>query len=221
MWQFITTLFALYCAFPLAAQDKPEGVSETIQLRGFAFSCFEGIERLELRHEENIVGTLDLPTHQLRNRTTVSSRSFSYGISTDGNFRPLGQTDLPADGKDFILVVASVKNGYKAFPVRTDDPDFRGNDTFLFNFTKYRLEILLGEATHQVKPWENAILRPSHAADATFYQARFSYDKDGTMTPFNNTRWPVNPNTKSLVFVSYDDDTDKLLFRSVTETALP
>lgn len=220
MWRSIISLLALCSISPLGAQESQEKSatdSHQIRLRGFAFSHFEGIERLELRHQEKIIGTLDLPTNQLRKHILVSARTFSYGVTTDEVFRPLGHAELPAEGKDFILVVASVKNGYKAFPVRTDDPDFRGNDTLVFNFTKHRLEILLGDTKHQIEPWEKSILRPKLAENVTFYQAMFSYEKDDAFIPFNNTRWPVNHNTRSIVFVSHDDDTGNLIFRSVTD----
>jgi len=220
MWRAIITLVA-FCSAPLLGAEETKNPSgenpESIRLRGFAFSHFEGIAQLELRHEENTIGTLDLPTGQLRNPIMVSARTFSYGVTTDGVFRPLGKTELPPDGKDFILVVTPDKNGYKAFPIRTDDPDFQGNDAFVFNFTKSRLEIVIGEAKHHVEPLENANLRPKYPENATFYQAMFSYEKDDSFVPFNNSRWPVNNNTRSLVFVSIDEKTKTPIFRSVTE----
>lgn len=204
----------------LGAQEDQAGEGERgIQLRGLAFSHFEGIDQLELRHEEKSVGALFLPTGQLRERTQVSSRIFSFGITKDGVFRPLGRTALPPEGRDFILVMAPVRNGYKAFPVRADDPNFRGDDTMLFNFTPSKIAILLGDGKFMVAPWGSALLRPSFAKDATFYQAMFAYEKDGSYIPFNNTRWPVNPNTKALVFVFFDQESDRLMYRSVTELA--
>jgi len=221
MKSLILPILALSLTLPLGAQEKPGENQRGIQIRGFAFSHFESIDKLELRHEEKSVGELFLPTGQLRERTRVSSRVFSYGVTKDGVFRALGNTALPTEGKDFILVMVPVKNGYKAFPVRADDPDFRGDDTFLFNFTKHKIAILLGDAKFMVEPWKNRLLRPSFAKDTTFYQAMFGYEKDGRFIPFNNTRWPINPNTKSIVFVYHDPIADRLMYRSVTELAHP
>ena len=199
------------------AQEETDGKDNGIQLRGFAFEHFEGIDRLELRHEEKKVGELFLPTGQLRNRTPISTRVFSYGVTEAEQFRSLGRVELPEVGRDFILVVVAGKDGYEIYPVRADDPDFRGNDSLVFNLTKYRLEIHLGDAQTHLEPWENSILRPHHAEDATFYQARFSYEKDDAFVPFNNTRWPVNHNVKSMVFVYHDEKTGNPVFRSVTD----
>jgi hypothetical protein len=174
---------------------------------------------LELRHEEKTVGHLFLPTGQLRERTSVKARALSYGVMEGDKFRSLGRVALPEVGRDFILVFAPVKDGYRAFPVRADDPEFRGDDTFLFNFTEHRLAIQLGSARYRMEPWKNAILHPSFAKDATFYQAMFAYEKDDSLLAFNNTRWPVNPNTKALVFVFHDQASDRLMYRSVTELA--
>ena len=212
-------ILALGLTIPLGAQEEQAENRRGVQVRGFAFSHFEGIEKVELRHEEKTVGELFLQTGQLRERSRVSSRIFSYGITRDGVFRSLGSTELPPEGKDFILVMAPVKNGYKAFPVRADDPEFRGDDTFLFNFTKYKIAVLLGDAKFKVEPWKNRLLRPSFAKDATFYQAMFAYEQEGDFIPFNNTRWPINPNTKALVFVYLDQNTNRLMYRAVTELA--
>jgi len=219
MRKLLPAIILLFTAAHPGAQEETDGRKRGIHLRGFAFALFEGIDRLELRHEEKTVGELLLPTGQLRNRTAVSARAFSYGIMEGEKFRSLGHVALPAAGRDFILVFAPEKDGYKAFPVRADDPDFGGDDVFLFNFTPYRIAILLGTAKQQVKPWDNALLHPAFASDALFYQAMFAYEKDGTLAVFNNTRWPVNPNTKALVFVFHDEASDRLMYRSVTELA--
>lgn len=219
MPKFLSLILMIAALAPLAAQE--DGAGRGIQLRGFAFAHFEGIDKLELRHEEKPVGELFLPTGQLRGRTPVSARTFSYGVTESDVFRLLGRVALPEVGRDFIVIFAPVENGYRAFAVRADDPNFRGDDTHLFNFTKHRLGIQLGTARRTVPPWENARMRPAFPEDATFYQAMFTYEKDGTYVPFSNTRWPVNSNTKSLLFVFQDAGSDRLMYRAVTELAGP
>jgi len=53
----------------------------------------------------------------------------------------------------------------------------------------------------------------------TFFQTLFTFEKDGKYIPFNNTRWPVNPNTKSLLFVSGEPGSGRPAYRSVVELA--
>ena len=217
----LSLLFLIAAFQPLCAQESDKTTSRGIQLRGFAFALFKGIDTLELRSKDKLVGELFLPTGQLRNRTPVSARQFSVGVTEDDTFRTLGTVTLPDAGKDFIVVFAPTANGYQAFPVRADDPDFRGDDTYLFNFTDHRLGIMLGTAKQAVPPWDRARLRPAFPADATFYQALFTYEKEGSFVPFNNTRWPVNGNIKALLFVFKDPATGRLAYRSVTELAGP
>jgi hypothetical protein len=206
---------------PAAAQEETRDKPSDIQIRGLAFSLYKGIDKLELRAEEKPVGELALSTGQLRNRTPVGARQFAYGLMEEGAFRSLGSVALPGPGRDFILVFEPTQDGYKARAVRTDDPEFRGDDAYLFNFTKYKLGILLGTAKQVVAPWESARLRPGVADGANHYQALFAYEENGVYHPFNNTHWPVNPNTKSLLFVFKDPATGSLTYRSCTDLAKP
>ena len=216
----ILVLLPLILATPLAAQDDGRAAESGILLRAIAFSHFENFDTVELRREERTLTPLELPTGQLRSRVSVSARQFTCGVAEGENFRPLGNITLPDNGRDFILVFAPTKTGYRIFPVRTDDPDFKGNDTILFNFTPHLVGVMLGTAKQTVPSLKSSRLRPGISPDDTFYQAMFSYEKDGKFIPFNNTRWPVNANTKGLVFV-HQDITGKFVYRGVTALADP
>jgi hypothetical protein len=207
--------------FPAAhAQEAEKESSKGIQIRGFAFEYFGGIVSLELRSEEKILGQLKLPTGQLKQRISVPKRQFKYGVlAANEEFKTMGLVKLPDIGRDFILVFVPTKKGYKVFPLRTDDPEFKGNDAYLFNFSSRFLGILLGTSKQTVKPMETVRLRPSYPDEATFYRALFTYEKEGEFRPFSNTRWPVNQNTKALIFVFENSSTGKVSYRSVTELA--
>jgi len=219
MKQLLLCLLFLAPIFPLSAQEEKEKPGSGILVRGFAFALFEETDKLELRTPERVVGELELATGQLQGGITVSARQFAFGVVEGEEFRTLGTVALPNSGKNFILVFAPTATGYHAFPVRADDPEFRGNDKYIFNFTKRRLGIFLGTARQAIAPLKNAKLRPEFPADDTFYQAMFTYEEDGKIVPFNNTRWPVNGNVKSLIFVFEDPESGKLAYRSVTELA--
>ncbi len=212
-------LLLFLAVMPVSAQETEGDSQRGIQIRGFAFALFEGIDNLQLRTQERVVGELKLTTSQLRASVPVSARSFAYGIQTGDTFKSLGTVVLPEKGRDFIIVFYPSPTGYRAFPVRSDDPEFRGDDTMVFNFTRHKLGIMLGTSKNIVAPLKNSLLRPGFEQDATFYQALFTYEKEGKYMPFNNTRWPVNPNTKALVFVFEDPSTGTLAYRSVTELA--
>jgi hypothetical protein len=212
-------LLLILAVMPVSAQETEKSPRHGIQIRGFAFALFENVDKLQLMAAERDLGELELTTSQLRSGISVSARSFAYGITKDDTFRSLGTVALPEKGRDFILVFYPTSTGYMAFPVRADDPEFRGNDAMVFNFTKYPLGIMLGTSENKIEPFKNSLMRPEFAEGEFFYQALFTYEKDGTYKPFNNTRWPVNPNTKALVFFFEDPSTGALTYRSVTELA--
>jgi len=202
------------------AQEQEPGPNGGIHLRGFAVAYFNGIEKVELRQEERLLVELELATGQLDLGQTVRARQFSFGITKDQVFVPMGKIKLPDVGRKFILVFVPTKDSYRVFPVRADDPDFKGNDALLFNFTPYRIHARLGASKNAIDPGKSGKLRPAYEADATFYRALFGYQvgKD-EIIPFNNTRWPVNGNLKALVFVSMDPKTNTPAYRSVVELA--
>lgn len=221
MQKILTTLIVLSLTtlHSLSAQETVDETQRGIQIRAFAFALFENIDTLEFRQNDRILGELKLPTSQLKQGISIKSREFSIGVTDGDEFRSLGNVKLPETGRDFILVLAPTKSGYRVFPVRTDDPEFRGNDTYVFNFSTRRLGIALGTAKQAVQPLENARLRPAFPSGATYYRVLFAYESDGNYIPFNNSRWPVNSNTKALVFVYEEPSSQRLVYRSVTELA--
>lgn len=210
----------MFLVASIHAQETEDEPGRGIQVRGFAFEHFKGIDVIELRNEEKPLVSLPLPTGQLKQRVSLPLRQFSYGVTGDDEvFKAMGTVKLPASGRDFILVFAPTKTGYRVFPVRADDPEFRGDDAYLFNFSSRHLGIMLGNSKQTVKPMETIRLRPSFPVDATFYQALFTYEKDGKYSPFSNTRWPVNPNIKSVIFVFENPSNGMFSYRSITELA--
>lgn len=220
---FMRSILIYFCLFAFASTHAQEAEKEPvrgIQIRGFALGHFNDIDVLELRHEKRTLDPLLLPTGQLKQRISVPVRQFAFGITDENQeFKAMGNVTLPEIGRDFILVFIPIKTGYRVFPVRVDDPEFRGDDAYLFNFSSRHLGILLGSSKQTVKPLETIRLRPSFPEDATFYQALFTYEEDGKYHPFSNTRWPVNPNVKALIFVYENPTTEKMTYRSVTELA--
>lgn len=205
----------------LSAQEEADDKKSGIRLRAIAFAHFEDLSKVELRREDRVLTELELPTGQLRPAVTLSARQFVCGVPLAESFRVLGTVTLPEQGRDFILVFAPTPTGYRVFPVRSDDPDFKGNDTLLFNFTPHRIGAMLGSSRQVVASMNSSRLRPGITEDETFYQALFAYEEAGQYIPFNNTRWPVNRQTKALVFVHKDPQTGKFAYRSVTELAAP
>lgn len=205
---------------PAIAQEPTAGSNRGILIRGFAIAHFNGIEKVELRQETKLLLDLRLATGQLDAGQNIKIRQFSFGITKEGVFAPMGQIKLPDVESDFILVFVPTKDNYRVFSVRADDPDFKGNDALLFNFTPYRIHAVLGTKRQAIDSTKSAKLSPSFEADATFFQALFAYEPEqGKIAPFSNTRWPVNGNLKAIVFVSMDAETNRPVYSSVVDLA--
>ena len=224
MSKFLIFLSFLFATNLVAQDEEIPAKKSGIQIRAIAFNLFENIDAVELRREEQILTQLKLPTGQLRNSVSVSARQFTCGVAEEKGFRVLGNVILPEIGRNFILVFVPTKTGYRIFPVRSDDPAFKGNDILLFNFTKSTIGVMLGTAKQKIKSLKSAQMSPGIGPEDTFYQALFTYQKDekgGSFIPFNNTNWPVNSNTKHMVFVHQDITTGEFTYRAVAELAAP
>lgn len=216
---FIIFLAALF-ATPVFAQE-PTKPPKGIQIRPLAVALSGELSTLHLRAGKLDLGQISLETTTLAQRYGVSVRQFAFGLNQpDGSFRSLGMVTLPEAGRDFILVFAPTKESYQVFPIRADDPEFRSDDSILFNFTPFKIRAMLGGSKKQIAPWQNAQIRPQFPKDATFYQATFAYERESEFIPFNNTRWPVNPNLKTLVFVYIHPETERPAYRGVSTLAL-
>jgi len=219
---FLIPLLLAKITCSLLAQDSASHSNSGIQIRGFAVAYIHGIDKVELRQESRLLLELTLATDQLDVGQSVKVRQFFFGITKGQVFVPMGEIKLPDVGRNFILVFVPTKDSYRVFPVRADDPDFKGNDALLFNFTPYRVHVMLGTNQQTINSAKSAKLRPSYATDATFYRALFACETtEGDIIPFSNTRWPVNENLKALVFVSMDAQTNSPVYRSVVELAGP
>lgn len=203
-------------AFAQNSAKAPKG----IQIRPIAVALSGEMKDLKLRAGERDLGDISLETTVLGNPLGVAVRQFAFGVAQpDGSFRSLGTVKLPEAGSDFILVFSPTEESYQVFPIRVDDAEFRGDDYFLFNFTTFKIRVIAGETTKEVASMENGLLRPMFKKDDKAYVANFAYENDGKMMPFSNTRWLVNPNIKTLVFVYLEPETERPAYRAVSMLA--
>ena len=206
---------------PLSGQQT-ERESKGLAVRTLALGLFENISEIELRSSDGKpAGELILETQQLRERQKLKTRTFTFGTTlADGKtFRPLGKATLPPSGSDFILILVPVKDGYRAFPLRSDNPDFRTNSAYLLNLTTTQIGVVLGTAKTTLNPGKSTVLQPTYSANAHFYQATFYFAEDGAPIPFNNSRWPFSERLRQLVFIHTDHATGTPTFTSITDLA--
>lgn len=218
--RFFVFILSASLALPVFAKETSEP-PKGIHIRALASALSGNLETLNLREAEQDLGEIKLETATLGDRDSVPVRQFTFGLNQpDGSFRSLGMVTLPEAGHDFILVFAPIKDSYQVFPIRTDDPEFRGSDSILFNFTPFKIRAIVGGITKQIASMQHEPLRPIYNKGDTTYQANFAYEKNDKMIPFNNTRWLVNPNLKTLVFIYLNPETQKPAYRAVSTLAV-
>jgi len=198
------------------ALEQEPNLNSGILIQGFAVELVNGIEKVELREKDRLLVELELATGQLDAGKSIKAREFSFGITKDKAFVPMGSISLPDSGRNFILVFVPAQDSYRCHVVRADDPEFKGNEALLFNFTPYRIHAELGTDKQAIDSEKSVRLSPGFETDALSYPARFSYEpENGIILPFSNTRWRVNGNLKTIVFVTMAADTNTPAYRSV------
>ena len=201
------------------AREQEPNLNSGILIRGFAVELINDIEKVELREKDRLLVELELATGQLDAGKSIKAREFSFGITKDKAFVPMGSISLPDFGRNFILVFIPAKDRYRVHAVRADDPEFKANEALLFNFTPHRIHAELGTDKQAIDSEESARLSPGFETDALSYPARFSYEpENGKILPFSNTRWRVNANLKTIVFVTMAAGTNTPAYRSVVLT---
>lgn len=210
MKTFVILLFTALFLHARGAEEKG------LRVRTLALGLFDGVEALTLRAADRDLGQLVLDTEQIYDPQKLPAREFAFGSGEGESFRALGAVALPTSGLDFILVFVPTETGYRAYPVRADDPTFRANAACVFNFTPGNIGITLGTARLALKPGQDVIIKPVFPEDNSFYQATFHYEINGRYEIFNNSRWPVSNRMKSLVIVFPDPATAIPTYRSIS-----
>ncbi|MBC7978992.1 MAG: hypothetical protein H7Y36_00335 [Armatimonadetes bacterium] len=157
-----------------------------------------------------------MPLDRFSDPIGVTSRVFDYGVPAK-EFVPMGRIVLPDVGKKFVIVFAPTSTGYRVFPVRTDDPDFKADDTIIFNFSPMDVGVELGSAKQVVRSMKIGKLRPAPAVGARFFQATFYQQSPDGPLIFNNTRWPSSDRLRVFAFVFKDPVTGNMTYRDMRD----
>lgn len=198
--------------------------SESASIRLLAFS------RVGEAREVMVIGPdgkplsdkpLALPTEQLSPAVTVSSRTLIFQ-SAGATPSPVGKAELPATGKDFILIfLPDSKEGkqlYKVDAVPVPENGFGSGDQAFVNYSGSNVAFVIGGEKLQVPVSKSAIYHPKKAGGnrtiAGYYQ-----EKDGkwNTTPFYSSRLIVQEGVRNLILITRDPKTGLPDFRGVAD----
>jgi hypothetical protein len=172
---------------------------------------------------------LALPTEQLSPPLTVSSRSlvFQAGAAAatpdaTASTPALAKVELPASGKDFILIflpdAKSSTPSYKVDPVPVPSGGFGSGDQAFVNYSGANVAFVIGGEKVQVPQGKSAIYHPKETG-GNRPMAGYHQGKDGkwSTTPFYSSRLIVQEGVRNLILIVRNPKTGEPDFRGITD----
>lgn len=210
MIRLITSLLAL-AVLPLWSQDK-SGIS----LRFIAERAPALIGEVNLITGEKKTSAFLLPTNNLSETIKVEARAFTLN-TVDKNLE-LCKISLPAEGKDFvILLLPNPKGGFLTAVIPAKDDQFRAGDVYFYNHADKTVLGYVGKATFVLPPGQGKALRPVGAKEEGYYDVGLGVREASGDRPLSSSRWPVEKQMRSYVFFFVNPQTKAVDFRAVDE----
>jgi len=177
-----------------------------------------------------------LPTEQLSPRVNVSARSLVFQVAAgagattgivDGSAAAaavpaLARVELPATGKDFILVflpdAKAATPSYKVDAVPVPEGGFGSGDQAFVNYSGWNVGFVIGGVKVQVPQGKSAIYHPK-VAGGNRTIAGYRQEKDGkwSATPFYSSRLIVQEGVRNLILIVRHPKTGEPDFRGIAD----
>lgn len=164
---------------------------------------------------------LTLPTEQLSSPLSVAARSLVFQ-SPGATPSPVGKVELPASGKDFILIfLPGAKDSvppYKVDAVPVPEGEFGSGDQLFVNYSGSNIGFVIGGEKLAVPMGKSAIYHPKKS-EGNRPIAGYHQLKDGkwSATPFYSTRLIVQDGVRNLVLIVRNPKTGDPDFRGVAD----
>jgi hypothetical protein len=151
------------------------------------------------------------------------TREFSLAIpdaKQESGFRAVANVVLPAEGKDFIILLEPAGATYKVHLVNGRESRFGADSVLFFNASEVTLGATLGETKVLIKPRVAVFAKAPPRGEKPYYQVTFYQPDDGKARPFANTRWPHRDKSRCYIFF-YRSQTGRLTYQAVDEELTP
>ena len=153
----------------------------------------------------------------------TGTRVFSLAVpdaKQESGFRAVANVSLPAEGKDFILLLEPAGKTYKAHVVSARESRFREDCVLFFNASEINLGATLGATKVLIKPRVAVFAKAPPRGEKSYYQVTFYQPDDGKARPFANTRWPHRDKVRCYIFF-YRNQDGRLTYQAVDEELTP
>lgn len=165
---------------------------------------------------------LALPTQQLSARAVVASRSLIF-TAPDNPLRVLARIDLPATGKDFLLVfhpAPSTGTPYRIDVVPVPDGSFGSGDTAFLNYCGNTIGCVIAGEKLVVANGRSAIYQGSKPGTKAGNRTIACFRQNGTAwdeRPFYSSRMIVQDGVRNLVLIIRNPSTGEPDFRGIAD----
>lgn len=153
-----------------------------------------------------------------------ATREFALAMpdaKQESGYRAVAKVTLPAEGKDFIILLEPAGATYKVHVVNARESRFGADCLLFFNATEITLGATLGATKVLIKPREAVFAKAPLRGEKPFYQVTFYQPDDGKARPFTNTRWPHRDGSRCYVFFYRNPSTGRLTYQAVDEELTP
>ena len=152
------------------------------------------------------------------------TREFSLAVpdaKQESGYRAVARVSLPAEGRDFIILLEPAGATYKVHAVNRKDSRFGADCVLFFNATETILGGALGTNKVLIKPRVAVFAKPPPRAEKPYYQITFYQPDKDKARPFANTRWPHREGSRCYVFFYRNPSTGRIVYQAVDEELTP
>jgi hypothetical protein len=151
------------------------------------------------------------------------TREFSLAVpdaKQESGYRAVANVALPAEGKDFIILLEPAGATYKVHLVNGGESRFGADSVLFFNASEVTLGATLGETKVLIKPRVAVFAKAPRRGEKPYYQVTFYEPDKGKARPFADTRWPHRDKGRCYIFF-HRSQTGRLTYQAVDEELTP
>lgn len=163
--------------------------------------------------------TVQIGARGLSDAFKPAAREFSLAIpdsKKESGYRSVAKVTLPAEGRDFIILLEPAGATLKVHVVNARESRFGSDCVLFFNATETVLGAALGDNKTLIKPRMAVFAKAPRRGEKPFYQVTFYQPDDGGARPFVNTRWPHRDGSRCYVFI-FRSQSGRLTYQAVDE----
>lgn len=148
------------------------------------------------------------------------TREFSLAVpdaKQESGFRAVAKVVLPAEGRDFIILLEPAGATYKVHVVNGRESRFGADCLLFFNASESILGATLGPDKVLIKPRQAVFSKAPTRGEKPYYQVTFYEPDNGKARPFANTRWPHRDKGRCYIFF-YRSRDGRLTYQAIDES---